>query len=124
MSVMSTRAEPPTIKLPLTVRSVNVPVLAVEAPTVVPFTEPPVIATVAAFCVAIVPRPKFVRAVIAEAKSDKLFARNAYVVSAPLAVTPKLVRASVALKHLYRHEQQKVSPSYPQQLVVLLHSSV
>ena len=80
------------------VRSVNAPVLAVEAPTVVPFTVPPVIATVAAFCVEIVPRPKLVRDVIAEAKSDKLFARNAYVVSAPLAVTPKLVRASVALE--------------------------
>ncbi len=47
------------------VRPVNAPVLAVEAPTVVPFTEPPVRATALAFWVAIVPKPKFVRAVAA-----------------------------------------------------------
>ena len=59
------------------VRAVNAPVLAVEAPTVVPFTEPPVRATALAFWVAIVPKPKLVRAVVAEAKSDKLLALNA-----------------------------------------------
>jgi hypothetical protein len=78
------------------VRAVNAPVLAVEAPTVVPFTEPPVRATALASCVAIVPKPKFVRAVATEAKSDKLLALNAYVVSAPVAVTPKFVRAVAA----------------------------
>ena len=44
---------------------VNVPVVplteaAVVAPTVVPFIAPPVIATLLAFCVAIVPRPRAV----------------------------------------------------------------
>ncbi len=47
------------------VMAVNAPVLAVEAPTVVPFTEPPVRATALASCVAIVPKPKFVRASVA-----------------------------------------------------------
>jgi hypothetical protein len=36
---------------------VNVPAAAVVAPTVVPFIEPPVIATEVAFCVDIVPKP-------------------------------------------------------------------
>ena len=35
---------------------------------------PPVIATLLAFCVAMVPRPRFVRAVDADARSDRLFA--------------------------------------------------
>ena len=39
------------------VNDVNAPVDAVDAPTVVPFTDPPVIATLFAFCVDIVPRP-------------------------------------------------------------------
>jgi len=47
------------------VRPVNAPVLAVEAPTVVPLTVPPVRATELASCVAIVPRPRFVRASVA-----------------------------------------------------------
>jgi len=85
-----------SVEVPVADSVVNAPVLAVEAPTVVPFTVPPVIATVAAFCVEIVPRPKLVRDVIAEAKSDKLLALNAYAVSAPVAVTPKLVRAVAA----------------------------
>ncbi len=85
-----------SVEVPVAPSVVNAPVLAVESPTVVPFTEPPVMSTALASCVAIVPKPKFVRAVVAEAKSDKLLALNAYVVSAPVAVTPKLVRAVAA----------------------------
>ena len=85
-----------SVDVPVADSVVNAPVLAVEAPTVAPFTDPPVTATALAFWVAIVPKPKFVRAVVAEAKSDKLLALNAYVVSAPVAVTPKFVRAVAA----------------------------
>lgn len=46
---------------------------------------------------AMVPRPRLVRADEALARSDRLFARNAYVVSAPVAVTPRLVRAAAAV---------------------------
>ena len=49
---------PPEIVAPLDAESVvNAPVLAVDAPTVVPLMLPPVIATLLAFCVDIVPRP-------------------------------------------------------------------
>ena len=53
-----------------------VPPLA-TAKDVMPVIEPPVIATAPALCVAIVPRPRFVRADEALAKSDRLFARKA-----------------------------------------------
>jgi hypothetical protein len=50
---------PPEIVAPLEAESVvNAPVLAVDAPTVVPLMLPPVIATLLAFCVDIVPRPE------------------------------------------------------------------
>ena len=44
-----------SVDVPVADSVVNAPVLAVEAPTVVPFTEPPVRATALAFWVAIVP---------------------------------------------------------------------
>jgi hypothetical protein len=47
------------------------------AKSVMPVIEPPVMLTAFAFCVAIDPRPRFVRADEALAKSDKLFARKA-----------------------------------------------
>jgi len=56
--------------------------LAVDAPvppsaidkSVIPSTEPPVIDTLFAACVAIVPKPRLVLAVAALVKSDKLLA--------------------------------------------------
>jgi hypothetical protein len=47
------------------------------AKSVMPVIEPPVIDTLFAACVAIVPRPRLVRAVEALAKSDRLLARKA-----------------------------------------------
>ena len=60
-------------------RVVKAPVEAVDAPTVVPSIVPPEIATALAFCVAIVPRPRFVLAVVVLFKSERLLAtcRNA-----------------------------------------------
>ncbi len=46
-----------SVEVPVAPSVVNAPVLAVESPTVVPFTEPPVRATALASCVAIVPKP-------------------------------------------------------------------
>ena len=69
--------------LPLAPASVNLAVVMV--------TDNPV------FCVAIVPKPKLVLAVDAEPKSERLLALYAYVVSAPVAVTPKLVLAPDAV---------------------------
>jgi hypothetical protein len=43
---------------PEAVSAVNAPVLGVDAPMVVPLILPPVIATLLAFCVDIVPRPE------------------------------------------------------------------
>ena len=48
---------PGPLKLLLAVMVVPVTVEAVEAPIVVPLIDPPVIATLLAFCVDIVPRP-------------------------------------------------------------------
>src|SRR3569832_326666 len=67
------------------------------ARSVIPATDPPVIATLPAACVAIVSRPRLLRAVDALPKSERLLARKLYAVSAPVAVTPRLVRAVAAL---------------------------
>jgi hypothetical protein len=61
-----------------------------------PVIEPPVMDTLAADCVAIVPKPRFVRAVDAEERSERLLDLKAYVVSWPVSVTPKLVLAVAA----------------------------
>ena len=46
------------------------------AKSVMPVIDPPVIDTLLDACVAMVPRPRFVRAVEALARSDRLLARN------------------------------------------------
>jgi hypothetical protein len=50
-------AKPTPVTLPEAVKSVNAPDDAVALPIKVPLIEPPVIATVVAFCSAMVPRP-------------------------------------------------------------------
>ena len=68
------------------------------AKSVIPLIEPPVIEIAFEFWVATLPKPRLVLAEDALAKSDKLLARNAYVASAPVAVTPRFVRASAAVE--------------------------
>ena len=55
---------PPTVTLPVVWIVVNLPVLGVVAPIGVPSIAPPVMATLFAFCVAIVPNPSLVRAFV------------------------------------------------------------
>ena len=68
------------------------------AKSVIPLIEPPVIEIAFEFWVATLPKPRLVLAEDALAKSDKLLARNAYVASAPVAITPRFVRASAAVE--------------------------
>lgn len=53
-------------------RVVKIPAAEVVPPIAVPSIVPPVIVTLLAFCVAIVPRPKFVRAVAVLAKATAM----------------------------------------------------
>ena len=68
------------------------------SPSAPPEAEPPDWIVTAR--VAMLPTPRLVRAVAALPRSDRLLERNAYVVSAPVAVTPRLVLAVAAVTSL------------------------
>ena len=85
----------PRLDLAVVASEAPVPPSAI-ARSVIPVTEPPVIDTLEAACVEIVPSPKLVLAVDTDDKSDRLFDLKAYVVSAPVAETPRFVLAVAA----------------------------
>lgn len=87
----------PRLDLAVDAKATSDRLLAAYSGPVAPEIAPPVIVTEDAFCTDMEPRPRFVRAEGAEARSERLLARKAYVVSPPVAVTPKAVLAPAAV---------------------------
>ena len=73
--------------------------------------DPPVIATVAAFCTAIVPKPKLVRAVGTLARSDKLLAMLNLVAIAVVIVVTKLGSSPIAAASSFKVSKSAGAPS-------------